>query len=343
MLEGKPLLRKLNSLSAEILNKMDADRPPQPPKDHSKSNWASEIHHPCKKMLTYARLNWQDRQPMGVDGSYRVEEGSQQETTIRHMLENVGFEVILNQVHFTWDEYQISGRTDGAVKLRLPKNIVQIAPIEITTVQPWYWESTRTIEEIKTHPKFWIQRKASQLNIYYFMQNLPGGFLIIKTFGRRPRILPMLIDYDLAEQDIKTCEEVNLYVAEKEYPDRIPFDPILCGMCGFSHLCQPVTTTKMSELPEELVEHLKRYCDLQGHVDEHEHLRKYLVGTTDEPGYLRGKNCIYEDISIRSTPFVSRRVKGLPAKTKAKYTVTTEGVRTTIVQRSGFYEEEANE
>lgn len=339
MKEDKELYRKLTSLSNKILNKMDADRPPKPPSDHSKSNWASEIHHPCKRNLTYCRLNWRERRPMDIDGRYRVEEGTKQETVIRHMLEEVGFDIILTQVHFTWDEYQISGKTDGAIMLPLPGYRPQICPIEITTVQPWYWESTRTIEEIKNHSKFWINRKPSQLNNYFFMQGLPGGFLIIKTFGKRPRILPMLIDYELGEQDIKTCEVVNRYVAKKEYPERIEFDPVVCGMCGFSHICLPVKMTNISELPADLIEHLKRFCDLQGHVDEYDHLKDYLLGDNAKPGYLRGKNCIYDDISVRSTSFTSRRVKNLPAKTKAKYTVETEGIRTTIVRRSGFFEE----
>lgn len=339
MLEGNELLRKLTSLSNEILNKMDVDRPPQAPRNHFENNWASEIHHPCKRCLTYCRLNWEDRQPMGIEGRYRVEEGNKQEKVVRHMLEEVGFDVILNQASFKWPEYQISGKTDGAIHLKLPNNQVQVCPLEITTVQPWFWESTRTIEEVKNHPKFWINRKPSQLNTYFFMQNLPGGFLIIKTFGKRPRILPMLIDYELGEHDIKTCEEVNLYVAEKEYPDRIEYDHIVCGMCGFSHLCQPVTTTNLIEMPEQLIPHLKRLCDLQPYIDEYEYLKNYLIGDNKKPGYLRGKNCIFEDIVITSKPIITRHIKNLPPKTKERYTVKTKSIKTTIVKRAGFFGE----
>lgn len=339
MLEGRELERKLISLSNEILNKMDADRPPKAPWNHSENNWASEIHHPCKRFLTYCRLDWENRQPMSIDGRYRVEEGKKQEITMKHMLEDVGFEVNLAQVSYKWGEYKISGKTDGSVTLRLPGDREQICPIEITTVQPWYWESTRTIEEIKNHPKFWINRKPSQLNTYFFMQNLPGGFLIIKTFGKRPRVLPMLIDYDLGERDIQTCEEVNLYVEERQYPDRIEFDSVVCGMCGFSHLCEPIRTSNISGMPPELIPHIQRYCDLQPHVDEFNHLQKYLIGSGKEPGLLRGKNIFHGDITIGSSSFVTRHVKGLPPKTKARYTVASKGVRTSIVRRAGFFEE----
>ena len=128
---------------------------------------------------------------MGLTGRYRVEEGKEQEKDLQLMLENVGFEVNMRQVSFFWEKYRISGKTDGALTLRPQSTPArQIVPIEIMSLQPWFWDNTRTIEEVKRHPKFWIKKKPVQLNCYLFMQGLPGGILGLKTFGKRPRLLP---------------------------------------------------------------------------------------------------------------------------------------------------------
>ena len=79
MIEGAELERELQIFAYEILNHIDAARPPKPPHDHSVHNWASEVGHPCRRNLTYCRTHWKERRPMDLRGRYRVEEGKKQE------------------------------------------------------------------------------------------------------------------------------------------------------------------------------------------------------------------------------------------------------------------------
>ncbi|GAG21924.1 unnamed protein product, partial [marine sediment metagenome] len=64
----------LDRVSMEITGALDEARPPQAPRK-AYTNWASILHHPCGRMLTYKRLNWKEARPMDLDGRYRVEEG----------------------------------------------------------------------------------------------------------------------------------------------------------------------------------------------------------------------------------------------------------------------------
>ena len=187
--------------------------------------------------------------------------------------------------------------------------IRQILPIEITTVQPWYWDSTRTIEEVKRHAKWWIKRKPHQLNNYFLMQSLPGGILIIKTFGKRPRLLPMLLDYEMGERDIKMCECVNKHVAEDTLPERIPYDPVVCGMCSFSHICGAIKPADLTEVPPELIADLKRLVELQPIVEEYRELKARLIGDSEMPGFFRGKNVYYDGITIKSNRYKTNKGK----------------------------------
>jgi len=310
-IEDGKLLGWLNEVATEIVGAMDQARPPQPPRK-AYTNWASALHHPCARYLTYKRLNWKDARPMDLDGRYRVEEGKYQEGVITRMLTESGFEVSMTQVHYDWPEYEISGRTDGSIFSLYEETGAQIEiPLEITTVNPYYWDGVKTIEDIKNHSKFWINRKASQLNLYLLMKALPAGMLAIKTFGKRPRLLPMLLDYELGEQDIKMAELVNRHVASGTYPDRIPYDSTVCEMCDFNHLCKPVKPTRAAEVDDKTAAKLVRYCDLQIYVDEQKELGKELIGEKKKPGVFYDQDMIIDDIEI-STKRYDRNQKKCP-------------------------------
>ena len=331
--DGK-LLGWLNGVAMEIVGSMDQARPPKPPWK-AYTNWASALHHPCARHLTYKRLNWKDARPMDLSGRYRVEEGKLQEGVITRMLTDVGFEVSLTQVHYDWPEYEISGRTDGSLhRLYEPTGEQMEIPLEITTVNPYYWDGTKTIEDIKNHPKFWINRKASQLNLYLLMKPKPAGMLVLKTWGNRPRLLPMLLDYELGEQDIKMAELVNGHVAAGTYPDRIPYDNTVCEMCDFNHLCKPVRLTKAAEVDAATAAELVKYCDLQTAVDEQKQLAKKLIGEKKKPGIFYDKDMFIDDIEIKTKRY-DRDQKKCPADCDL-CTIEQIPIISTSIKRIGF-------
>jgi CRISPR/Cas system-associated exonuclease Cas4 (RecB family) len=302
------------------------------PSDHSANNWASEIGHPCARNLVYCRTHWRDRTPLDIDALYRVEAGSDEERKIKHKLEAAGFEVFLAQQHFSWPEYQISGRIDGKVMAPIAGKGRQV-PIEVKMINPMFWDKTRTIEDVRTSRNWWIRKYVSQLNLYLFMDGAEGGFLILCSPGRRPRILPMLPNYDLADADLAKATIVNKHVLAGTLPEPMPYDPSVCGMCGFSHLCPQLKALGASwmEIRDEDVPMLEFYLELKEQKKRFEELHSKLIGDNKKPGLYFGKNAISGGIEISSAP--RRMTKyDVPAEVKAEYKETYE-ITTTSIER----------
>ncbi|NIO43374.1 MAG: hypothetical protein GTO41_26415 [Burkholderiales bacterium] len=333
MADDAPTLLKLEKKALDIGNRLDAKmQARRDKKGHKKSedkeprywNWASKIHHPCRRHLCYARLHWFDATPSSIDSQYRFQEGEEQEDKVVEMLAGIGITLQLGQLELTWPKYRIKGRLDGAIAVgRHPY------PCEIVSIQPWYWETTRTIDQVKGHSKFWIRGKPSQLNTYLLMKSEPGGFLIIKTFGKRPRVLPMMLDYDLAEHDVQTAEAVNTAVEKRELLPRIDYDSGVCGLCDYEHLCQPIKVAPQVPVGQAEYEDMVRYLDLREAEEERRALHRKLVGDKKKPGLFYGKYALVNDIEV-STKRIRQRYANVPPDVREKYMDEREIVRTTI-------------
>jgi len=324
-IDEKTLLQALDKIAFQIGDKLDLARPAWGPSKHY-TNWASEVNFPCKRSLTYARLNWKEKRPMDLTGRYRVEEGIEQEKQVKKHFSDIGYEVDLGQQHWDWEKYQISGRIDGVIRANIEIPMVKengilvpedgiipmqefplVIPIEVKSVNPRYWDSIRTIGQINCHVKWWINKITSQLNIYLLMMGLPGGLLILKTYGKRPRILPMVLDWDLGEKNLQTAEIVNSHVVGNSLPPRIIYISDVCDLCGFNHVCKPVKFTEFvdaSSVPPETLDEMDRFCRLQAQMDElkpdYNALQKKLIGDKKKPGIFRGKTAVFEGYEITS-------------------------------------------
>lgn len=337
------LHQALNEIALEMCSKLDAARPPREPSNHSRNNWCSEAHHPCLKNLVHCRIDWKERQQMDLDGRWRTEEGTDKEWKVKKWLGDIGFEITQSQRYFSTDdpgleEFQhlhLSGKIDGASPLNreLPEPFGHLkeVPAEVKTVNPNYWNTTRTIEDIKRHPKFWINKIPTQLNNYLLFFKSPGGFLIIATFGKRLRILPMLFDRELWEYDRARIEKVNAHVEAGTYPPPMPFDATICGMCDFDHICAPLKSkdnlVEISGLEEMELEH---YLELEEWKTKFMELHMKLIGKMDKPGKYFGKEAIVNDIEISTKRSIRKKCVGMPKELKEPYMEDYELIQTKI-------------
>ena len=337
--EGEALIQVLEEETTEILSKMDnrllRDRERW---DHSKNNWASEIHHPCLKHLVHCRLDWKKRQLIDINGLYRVTAGSEQERRIKVVFSDIGHEINQSQRYFRMESHQISGKIDGMLPLtrELPGELGNIKelPGEVKTVNPHFWESVKSVLDLKRHPKFWINKIPSQLNLYLLMMELPAGFIILDTFGKRPRILPMLFDPELAKEDLEKAEKVNYFVERGEYPEPIPYDSSICGLCGFDHICSPLKTTDCIEINSESKWELEDYLLLKKQDDDFKKLHAELIGNGKKPGKYYGKNGIIEDIEVKSRTQI-RKQYDIPKEVKDKFYTGDNEINITSIERIG--------
>ncbi|GAF81570.1 unnamed protein product [marine sediment metagenome] len=334
MEQTEQLYSELNTFSMEIIASMDAQREKSSVTDHSLNNWASEVHHPCKKFLVHCRLDWKKRQPIDINGIYRVEEGKEQEWKLNEMFARAGYKIVKGQQRFELKKHQISGKIDGTLEIdgeRMPDEFkwIKEIPTEIKTVNPNYWKGTSTIEDIKKHKMFWISKIPSQLNLYLVMMKIPGGLLVLKTFGKKPRILPMILDQELLDYDLQTVKAVNEYVKLGEYPPPMPFDNIVCRMCDFNHICQPLRTTDLTEIGDLDKYELEMYLDLQKRVSEFNSLKSRLLGTKDKPGKYFGKEGFIDDIAVITKKFMKKTAK-IPKEVREIYYEDYEQITTSI-------------
>ena len=309
-------------LAAEIGAKLDnAIAEDHDPWDHSKSNWASEIGHPCALNLTFKRTRWKEERRMDLDGLWRVKEGQDQEKRTRALLDGVGFTLVKAQTRVELADILVTGKIDGMIETpakyqRFFEGIREI-PVEVKSINPIYWDGTRTIWDIKNHPKFWIRKHTTQLNIYLVGHRLPGGLLILKTFGRRPRIMPMVFDPDLFARDKAMAEAVNRHVAAGTFPAPIPYEPDTCSMCGFNAICRPIRTSEFIALEQSETVLLEYYLELQDAAKkakkDFDEIKEKLVGDDEKPGKYYGQNGIINDIEIQTKITKKKKIDLTPA------------------------------
>jgi CRISPR/Cas system-associated exonuclease Cas4 (RecB family) len=324
------IIHELNEVANEIMSRLDAARQDKrAPYDRSDRNYVHEIGHPCLKYLVHARLDWDKKKQPDIDAEYRFEEGNRTEWDIKKDLGDIGFELLESQRYFSIDELKIRGKIDGI--LGLPRSVAgyKSAPAEIKSINPNYWQTTKTAEEIRSHRCWWIRGYVSQLNTYLFAMDIPFGFFIFKTFGKRPRVIPFLRDEELWVHDSSRLRKVNEYVEAREYPAPIPYDPSICGMCDFAHLCQPIKTTEFTQIDPAEEELLKEFLELKKWAERYEEMKKSLIGNKEKPGRYFGINAIVGGIAI-TTKIQQRTVYDVPAEIKAPYAKKQEVIITSI-------------
>lgn len=290
--------------------------------------WASELHHPCLKQLVHARRDWKEKKPMEADALWRIGTGSDYEDKIRMSLTRAGYELLENQGYLRNEEFFISGKMDGmvAIKKKMPPPFdkTRTIPLEVKTINPMFWDSVKTLEAIKNHRGWWIRKYPSQLNFYMHEKKAPAGLILLGTFGRRPRIIPMVFDEDLWREDTAQIAKANAHLEKGTTPDPIPFDSSICGMCDFAHICNPLRTTTMTTgiTPDDEIA-LNFYLDLKVDFDrinsQFEAEKRRLIGDKKKPGKFYGHTAFIGDIEI-ATRDVERKAYEVKA---GSYKVTS--------------------
>lgn len=343
------ILGPLSLLAAEVGAKFDnAIHEDHEPWDHSKSNWASEIGHPCLLHLTFKRTRWREERKMDLDGEWRVREGQDQEKRTKALLDTIGFTLVKAQARVELADVLITGKIDGMIetppRFQALFHGIRELPVEIKSINPIYWAATRRIWDIKNHPKFWIRKHTSQLNIYFAGHKLPGGLLILKTFGQRPRILPMVFDPELFEHDTNRARAVNQHVQAGTFPAPIPYESDTCSMCGFNNICRPMRTSEFIPIEQSETILLDFFLEAQAAAkkskDDFEEIKEKLIGDEEKPGKYYGQNGIINDIEIK-TSIQNKKDVNLPEDAAEKIKLIAEPftkkkeVKVTTIKRVG--------
>ncbi len=304
-----------------------------------RSNRASQIGHPCLRFLTYLRSNWRDRALHSVETQYLFDERKRQERNAVQDLEEAGYEFIEEQRGYAWEKYEISGKIDG--KLRLPKGDSHgtLVPAEIKNINRWDWErvdENKGIAQFLESDKVWLRTVPGQIVSYLLMDNRDLGALILRNADiGRLKVLPVELDWTLGEEVVRKAEAVNAHYHAGTLPDRIPYDPDICGRCAFFHICLPEAALESPTWDEDpdLLRRLDRLAELKPVTDEHRRLdedlkdlfRKASAGQTNASFVVGGK--WFVSVSDRE---VRAELKPRPARTDRPVKIQRLGVPPTI-------------
>jgi CRISPR/Cas system-associated exonuclease Cas4 (RecB family) len=186
----------------------------------------------CVRKGVYERTNWQEKELYDSNVLLIFAEGNNQERQVLKDLADAGVDIIEQQSAFEWKEYQISGHLDG-VYIEEGKAI----PVEIKSMSPFIFDSIHCFEDFKKKP--WTRAYMAQIMIYMLFKNIDKGIFILKdkSTGNLKQI-DVNLDYELAENCIKTAEKINKHIKENTLPEKIK-DIETCKDCKFKLICCP--------------------------------------------------------------------------------------------------------
>ena len=210
-------------------------------------NRASALGGDCERQLVYMRTAWQAAAPISVELELLFEEGRHQEEAVLRDLDRAGVRVMEQQVSLSWEQFEISGHLDAVVIEEEEPH--RALPLEIKSMSPHIWDTIAyrgpgvyKWEEVA--PAFtrkpWLRKYFAQLQLYCLLKGTEQAILLAKNkvTGQMAQI-DVTLDLAYAEELLQRAQRINTHVRAGTLPDRIPYDPDVCGKCAWVHLCRP--------------------------------------------------------------------------------------------------------
>lgn len=230
------------------------------------NHWASTIKG-CVRRGVYEWTHWDQKKLHDPVLQLRFDEGNNQEDIVRREFEleapSLGFEVVERGVSLSKDftkAHRIVGKLDFKLK---SKKTRKLYAAEVKSMQSFIFDKIEkmTDEELIKHLKedpFLVGYYNQLQNYLYGSELMREGLFIFKSLDGRTRLLVVPFDDKAVEEIIKNVEVMNKHLDEKTLPDRIDFDPDVCGKCPFAHICVPdvINRTKLEFKDDKVLEQM---------------------------------------------------------------------------------------
>ncbi|KKN10500.1 hypothetical protein LCGC14_1035850 [marine sediment metagenome] len=244
------------------------------------SNWASKLGHPCLRHLVHHRLDWDKTEKHDVGLELIFNGGKVLEQAIaKPYLERAGYEIVEmdRSIQTTDNEIFRKAQINGKLDFICRKDGFEF-PVEAKTMAPHIFNKVESIEDLLFSKHVWHRQYPGQLMMYLLGKNYDVGmFILINKVNFEPKHIWLHQDYTYAEELIQKATRVNEFVAKKEYPDRINYDPSVCGKCEFANVClgdidrteaELVTDAYWPEMLEEYLQLKKQLKPLKSRYEE---------------------------------------------------------------------------
>lgn len=239
----------------------------------------------CDRCNVYGVLNWEDKKSFTIDSVAAMEEGNRKEKVVISDLLSLGYDVRLQaeivEIKGINGVPMARGKIDG--KIRVGDMKIDV-PFEIKSMDKYTFDPIKSIEDFEKKP--WLRKYLRQIKMYMYGNNIEYGFFILE-YRNRWKLLPVYLDYGECESILKMLERAYEHIKNKTYPDRIPYDQTICGMCNFQHICLQDVINTPAELidNQEFADTLDRHEELKPLSSEYEKLHKKVksaMGDTDK-------------------------------------------------------------
>jgi hypothetical protein len=240
-----------------------------------KHNRASAIGHPCARWLWYVRADnpheyWKTYlKPPSVTSIQFMEEGRWHEQRMISELMDLGFSLIHFDKTFSWERYNIEGKTDYRIKWNGGAPCVELKSTA--------YDIPDNLSELKGN--LWFEKWRVQALCYPWLADEPEGLLIHKnrTTGAI-KCLPFEVqdpeNVELMEAALNRCEIVLAHLKTGKPPERMPFNCSICPECDFKVICDPVSgmIEAGAHIDPDLPAEVARWMELKPAAKEYEEL-----------------------------------------------------------------------
>lgn len=168
-----------------------------------------------------------------LDAIERMNEGIDQEETVRRYLETLGFNLSRPMKPMAVREYNISGKPDF---FTVYDGVDYL--LEVKTVAGYSYDKLNTPQDFIDGE--WHKRWYGQLQIYLLMYGLENGAFIIKDReAKRIKVVEVKLDFAYAEKLLQNAEVVMSAIQDDTPPPFIA-NTLKCKKCAFfQRTCHP--------------------------------------------------------------------------------------------------------
>lgn len=224
--------------------------------------YLSDIHR-CPRYNLYSMVEGDKKKPFEPAVVGKLEAGKMWEKEVQRKLLSMRFDFIKAQetveLKSKTGELIARGKIDGVIRYK-----GQEFPAEIKMVNPYTFNQINSYDDFfKTE---WTEKYLRQLLMYMYTKNKEQGLFILGPGNdTKPKPIPVYLDYGYCEGVLQKIEKAFEAKKGGDVPERIPYSPKICGMCGFTHICTPDVIMEGADRidNEELASMLARHEELK--------------------------------------------------------------------------------
>lgn len=247
-----------------------------------------------------------------------------------------GFSVIHDQLPLSKelrDKYQISGKIDGRIGWAGIKPVLY----EFKTMNQYHYEKVNSYLDIADSKVPYIKMYAAQLQIYLLDNNEEAGlFILCNPLTLEWKMIPMYLDYGYCEWLLKRAERINKALVTKIPPDRILYNPAICGQCEFSLICLPgVQNEGVPLIDNDYLEAvLRERKELEDKARRYDELDKEAKALARGVGKDFIVNTTFK-VEVKKTQGTKIDVDLIPIEIASRFEVPQERVRINFIPLTG--------